>query len=121
MFPFSKHLLSSLISSDTEIQSPVQVTVSESTMTSVRVSWGPLQPKSVQTYQVEYSTLPTGKLHVLTVNNRQNSTVLTNLQPGTQYLVTVSARYLSGKEKAMSVKACTQEGIGVLTFKHVVQ
>lgn len=100
-----------LISTDTEIQSPAQVTVSESTMTSVKVSWGPLQPESIQTYQVEYSTLPTGKLHVLTVNNRQDSTVLTNLQPGTQYLVTVSASYLSGKEKAMSVKACTQEGM----------
>ncbi|XP_053499666.1 von Willebrand factor A domain-containing protein 1 [Ictalurus furcatus] len=102
-----------------EIQSPVQVTVSESTMTSVRVSWGPLQPKSVQTYQVEYSTLPTGKLHVLTVNNRQNSTVLTNLQPGTQYLVTVSASYFSGKEKAMSVKACTQEVLPALADLHL--
>ncbi|XP_060794326.1 von Willebrand factor A domain-containing protein 1 [Neoarius graeffei] len=102
-----------------EIQSPAQVTVSESTMTSVRLSWGPLQPDSVQTYQVEYSTLPTGKLHVLTVNNRQNSTVLTNLQPGTQYLVTVSASYFSGKEKAMSVKACTQEVLPALADLHL--
>ncbi|XP_060750616.1 von Willebrand factor A domain-containing protein 1-like [Tachysurus vachellii] len=73
-------------------------------MTSVKVSWGPLQPESIKTYQVEYSTLPTGKLHVLTVNNRQDLTVLTNLQPGTQYLVTVSASYFSGEEKAMSIK-----------------
>ncbi|KAI5612271.1 von Willebrand factor A domain-containing protein 1 [Silurus asotus] len=93
-----------------EFQSPAQVAISDSTVTSVRVSWAPLQPESIQNYQVEYSTFPTGKLHVLTVNNRQNSTVLTNLQPGTQYLVTVSASYTSGKEKAMSVKACTQEG-----------
>ncbi|GAA6107234.1 transmembrane protein 240 [Tachysurus ichikawai] len=59
---------------DAKIQSPAQVTVSESTMTSVKVSWGPLQPEFIKTYQVEYSTLPTGKLHVLTVNNRQDST-----------------------------------------------
>ncbi|KAK1801824.1 hypothetical protein P4O66_022464 [Electrophorus voltai] len=91
------------------MQSPAQVTVSESTVNSVRVSWGPLQPDLVHSYQVEYSALPTGKLHVVTVSNRQNSTVLANLLPDTQYLVTVSARYSSGKEKAMSVKVCTQE------------
>ncbi|KAK2825413.1 hypothetical protein Q7C36_019340 [Tachysurus vachellii] len=102
-----------------EIQSPAQVTVSESTMTSVKVSWGPLQPESIKTYQVEYSTLPTGKLHVLTVNNRQDSTVLTNLQPGTQYLVTVSASYFSGEEKAMSIKACTQEVLPALADLHL--
>ncbi|XP_026776441.1 von Willebrand factor A domain-containing protein 1 isoform X2 [Pangasianodon hypophthalmus] len=111
--------LHAIFTTQPEIQSPAQVTVSESTMTSVRVSWGPLQPASVQTYQVEYSTLPTGKLHVLTVNNRQNSTVLTNLQPGTQYLVTVSASYFSGKEKAMSVKACTQEVLPALADLHL--
>lgn len=92
------------------MHSPERVMVSDSTVNSVRVSWGPLQPELVQMYQVEYSTLPTGKLHVLTLNNRQNSTLLANLQPGTQYLVTVSASYLSGREKALSVKVCTQEG-----------
>ncbi|XP_036446883.1 von Willebrand factor A domain-containing protein 1 [Colossoma macropomum] len=97
-----------------EVQSPAQVSVSESTMNSVRVSWGPLQPDSVQSYQVEYSVLPAGKLHVVKVSNRQNSTLLTNLQPGTQYLVTVSARYFSGRERAMSVKVCTEEVLPAL-------
>ncbi|TSR39562.1 von Willebrand factor A domain-containing protein 1 [Bagarius yarrelli] len=111
--------LHTVFNTNPEIHSPAQVTISESTVTSVKVSWGPLQPESIQSYQVEYSTLPTGKLHVLTVNNRQDSTVLTNLQPGTQYLVTVSASYFSGKEKAMSVKACTQEVLPSLADLHL--
>lgn len=98
-----------------EVQSLSTVTVSDSTSNSVRVSWGPLLSHLVQSYQVEYSALPTGPLQIVTVNNRQNFTVLTNLQPDTQYLVTVSARHFSGKEKAMSVKACTQEVLPALS------
>ncbi len=86
------------------------VTVSETGETSVRVSWGPLQPETVTGYHIEYSALPRGKLHTTTVGRTQNSTLLRNLQPDTTYLVTVSARHASGKEKAMSVKVCTQEG-----------
>ncbi|KAI3356720.1 hypothetical protein L3Q82_003398 [Scortum barcoo] len=92
-----------------EVLSPAVVTVSESGQTSVRVSWGPLQPETVTSYYIEYSALPRGKLHATTVGRTQNSTLLRDLQPDTTYLVTVSARYASGKEKAMSVKACTQE------------
>lgn len=92
-----------------EVMSPAVVTVSESGETSVRVSWGPLQPETVRSYQVEYSALPRGELRTATVDRSQNSTLLTGLQPDTTYLVTVSAQHASGKEKAMSVKACTQE------------
>lgn len=92
------------------VMSPATVTVSESGETSVRVSWGPLQPETVTSYYVEYSALPRGKVHATTVSRTQNSTLLRGLQPDTTYLVTVSARHTSGKEKAMSVKACTQEG-----------
>ncbi|XP_073326505.1 von Willebrand factor A domain-containing protein 1 [Pagrus major] len=92
-----------------EVMSPATVMVSESGETSVRVSWGPLQPETVTSYYVEYSALPRGKLHATTVSRTQNSTLLRGLQPDTTYLVTVSARHASGKEKAMSVKACTQE------------
>ncbi|KAK6303553.1 von Willebrand factor A domain-containing protein 1 [Coregonus clupeaformis] len=92
-----------------EVLSPAVVTVSDSGANSVRVSWGPLQPESVQSFQVEYMALPGGKLHTATVGRGQNSTVLTNLQPDTQYLVTVSARHSSGRERAMSVKVCTEE------------
>lgn len=93
-----------------EFLGPAVVTISESGQSSVRVSWGPLQPETVTSYYIEYSALPMGKLHALTVGRTQNSTLLRHLQPDTTYLVTVTARYTSGKEKAMSVKVCTQEG-----------
>uniref|UniRef100_A0A3Q3FC40 von Willebrand factor A domain-containing protein 1 n=1 Tax=Labrus bergylta TaxID=56723 RepID=A0A3Q3FC40_9LABR len=66
---------------------PVVVSLSDSGPHQIRVSWGPLQPA-----------------------DQQDQALLTGLAPGTQYLVTVSALHVSGKERAMSVKACTQEG-----------
>lgn len=92
-----------------EVLSPAVVTVSELGQTSVRLSWGPLQPEMVTSYYIEYSGLPRGKLHAVTVDRRENSTLLRDLQPDTTYLVTVSALHASGKERAMSVKVCTQE------------
>lgn len=97
-----------------EVMSPATVTVSEAGLSSAKVSWGPLQPGTVQSYQVEYSALPRGELRTVTVGPGRNFTVLTGLEPDTQYLVTVSARYASGKERAMSVKMCTQEAMPAL-------
>lgn len=93
-----------------EVLTPAVVTVSESRHNSVRVSWGPLQPDRVTSYLIEYSALPGGKLQTVRADPWQNSTLLSGLQADTTYLVTVSARHASGKEKAMSVKMCTQEG-----------
>lgn len=93
-----------------EVLSPAVVTVTESGATSVRLSWGPLQLQTVKSYYIEYSALPRGELRTATVDRTQNSTLLRHLQPGTTYLVTVTARHASGKEKAMSVKVCTEEG-----------
>lgn len=97
-------------SSTLEVLSPSVVTISESGQTSVRVSWGPLEPEKIISYYIEYSALPRGKLHAITLGRTQNSTLLRDLQPDTTYLVTITARHASGKEKAMSVKVCTQEG-----------
>uniref|UniRef100_A0A667YFN5 von Willebrand factor A domain-containing protein 1 n=1 Tax=Myripristis murdjan TaxID=586833 RepID=A0A667YFN5_9TELE len=80
----------------------------------VRVSWGPLQPARVQRYTVEYGAIPRGRVHTVTLHSHQNSTLLTGLEPDTQYLVTVSALHVTGKERAMSVKACTQEVLPAL-------
>lgn len=102
-----------------EVLSPAVVTVSESGATSVRVSWGPLQPETVMSYSVEYSALPSGQFHSVTLAQTQNSTLLRGLKPDTTYLVTVSARHASGKEKAMSVKVCTQEVTPALADLHL--
>ncbi|KAJ8370996.1 hypothetical protein SKAU_G00110240 [Synaphobranchus kaupii] len=97
-----------------EVLSPAVVAVSESGLNSVKISWGPLQPDLVQRYQIEYGALPSGKVRVTTIGRDRNSTVLTQLQPDTQYLVTVSAFHTSGQERAMSVRACTQEELPAL-------
>ncbi|XP_028309621.1 von Willebrand factor A domain-containing protein 1 [Gouania willdenowi] len=101
--------LSVTFSTNPEVLSPAVVKISDSSPTSVRVSWGPVQPETVRSYNIEYSALPTGKLHKISVGRAQNSTLLRGLQPDTTYLVTVSAQHTSGKERAMSVKVCTQE------------
>lgn len=92
-----------------DVLSPAAVTISESGPTSVRISWGPLQPERVTSYYIEYSALPRGRLNAVTLRGTQNSTMLRDLQPDTTYLVTVTARHSSGQERAMSVKVCTQE------------
>ncbi|XP_063001134.1 von Willebrand factor A domain-containing protein 1 [Elgaria multicarinata webbii] len=91
-----------------EIISPVQVLISESKPHSIRVGWSPT-PDSVATYQVLYGPLPGNSVKQVEVKGSLNSTVLEDLKANTTYLVTVSAIYKSGKEKALSAKACTQE------------
>lgn len=86
------------------------VSISESGPDHVRVSWGPLQPHRVRQYQVEYAVLPSGTVRTVKLHSHENSTLLTQLRSATQYLVTVTALHRSGQERAMSVKACTQEG-----------
>uniref|UniRef100_A0A8C0FY33 von Willebrand factor A domain-containing protein 1 n=1 Tax=Chelonoidis abingdonii TaxID=106734 RepID=A0A8C0FY33_CHEAB len=89
--------------------SPTRVLISESKPHSFRVSWAPT-PDSVRSYQVLYGPLPSNSAKLLEVDGAHNSTVVENLASNTTYLVTVAAIYKSGKEKALSAKACTQEG-----------
>lgn len=92
-----------------DVLSPAVVSVSDSGPHQIHVSWGPLQPARVQRYTLEYGAIPSGRVHTMTLHKQQNATLLTNLEPGTQYLVTVTALHVNGKERAMSVRACTQE------------
>lgn len=93
-----------------DVLSPAVVSVSDSGPGQIRVSWGPLQPAQVQRYTVEYGAIPSGRVHTVMLHSQKSSAVLTGLEPGTQYLVTVSALHVNGKERAMSVRACTKEG-----------
>lgn len=94
-----------------DVLSPSVVSVSDSGPHQIRVSWGPLQPARVLRYTLEYGVIPSGRVQTVTLHGQKNSTVLRGLEPGTQYLVTVSALHKNGREIAMSVKACTQEGM----------
>ncbi|XP_054857871.1 von Willebrand factor A domain-containing protein 1 isoform X2 [Eublepharis macularius] len=91
-----------------EIVSPVRILISESKPHSVRVSWSPT-PESVASYQILYGPLPSNSVKLVVVEGSQNNTILENLAANTTYLVTVTAIYKSGKERALSAKACTQE------------
>ncbi|XP_050930324.1 von Willebrand factor A domain-containing protein 1 isoform X2 [Lates calcarifer] len=98
-----------------DVLSPSVVSVSDSGPHQIRVSWGPLQPARVLRYTLEYGVIPSGRVQTVTLHGQKNSTVLRGLEPGTQYLVTVSALHKNGREIAMSVKACTQEALPALT------
>uniref|UniRef100_A0A8D0DKW0 von Willebrand factor A domain-containing protein 1 n=1 Tax=Salvator merianae TaxID=96440 RepID=A0A8D0DKW0_SALMN len=91
-----------------ETISPVQVLVSESKPHSIRVSWSPT-PESVSSYRILYGPLPGNSVNLVEVKGSRNSTLLEDLTANTTYLVTISAIYKSGKERALSAKACTQE------------
>uniref|UniRef100_A0A670JCJ2 von Willebrand factor A domain-containing protein 1 n=1 Tax=Podarcis muralis TaxID=64176 RepID=A0A670JCJ2_PODMU len=93
----------------TEPISPARVLISDSRPHSIRVSWAPT-PDSVSAYQVLYGPLPGNAVKLVEVDGSLNSTILDDLTANTTYLVTVSAIYKSGKEKALSAKACTAEG-----------
>ncbi|KAL2090549.1 hypothetical protein ACEWY4_012812 [Coilia grayii] len=97
-----------------QFRNPITVSISDSGPDRVRVSWGPLQPSRVRRYQVEYAVLPVGEVRTVVLKGHENSTVLTQLRPSSQYLVTVSALHFSGQETAMSVRACTQEVLSPL-------
>ncbi|XP_067826596.1 von Willebrand factor A domain-containing protein 1 isoform X2 [Heptranchias perlo] len=88
--------------------SPQIIVISESRPRSFHVSWAPT-PHSVVSYEVVYGVLPGGEPSLLTIDGNQNTTVVNNLEPNTTYLVTVSALYQSGRTKALSAKACTQD------------
>lgn len=87
------------------------VSVSDSSPHCIRVEWGPLQVTQVLRYTVEYGAIPSGCVNTVTLRRHQNFTFLTGLEPATQYLVTVSALCADGKQRAMSVRACTEDGV----------
>ncbi|KAG9260719.1 von Willebrand factor A domain-containing protein 1 [Astyanax mexicanus] len=104
-----KHTLSTSFRTLPEVLSPVSVSVSESGVDRVRVSWAPLQPDSVHRYLVEFGSIPSGGVRTVTLTGQVNSALLTQLEPHTEYLITVTAVHSSGQQRALSVRACTQE------------
>ncbi|OCT70588.1 von Willebrand factor A domain-containing protein 1 [Xenopus laevis] len=91
-----------------EMISPTQILISEPSSHSFRVSWGPTLD-SVAGYEIQYGPLPSNAVQTVDVDRSHNSTVLENLKSNTTYLVTVTALYKSGGEKALSAIACTEE------------
>ncbi|KAG8505492.1 von Willebrand factor A domain-containing protein 1 [Galemys pyrenaicus] len=90
---------------------PQRIVFSHTRPRSLRVSWAPaLGPSAARGYHVQFGALPGGTAQRVEVPAGHNSTTLQGLEPGTSYLVTVTATFHSGRERAMSAKACTPDG-----------
>lgn len=98
-------------SSSAEEVGPERIVISHTRPRSLRVSWAPaLGPDSALGYHVQLGPLPCGSLQRVEVPAGHNSTTIQGLTPGTAYLVTVTAAFRSGRERALSAKACTASG-----------
>ncbi|KFO31758.1 von Willebrand factor A domain-containing protein 1, partial [Fukomys damarensis] len=87
---------------------PERVVISHVRPYSLRVSWAPaLGPDVMLGYVVQFGPLQSGVAQRVEVPAGRNSTTLQGLAPGTAYLVTVTAAFRSGRERALSAKACT--------------
>uniref|UniRef100_A0A8D2AF90 von Willebrand factor A domain-containing protein 1 n=1 Tax=Sciurus vulgaris TaxID=55149 RepID=A0A8D2AF90_SCIVU len=90
---------------------PERIIISHARPRSLRVSWTPvLGPAAALGYQVQFGPLSGGAAQHVEVPAGRNSTTLQGLAPGTAYLVTVTAAFRSGRERALSAKACTPMG-----------
>ncbi|KAF5889651.1 von Willebrand factor A domain-containing protein 1, partial [Clarias magur] len=97
-----------------DVSGPTKVMVTDSGPDRLRVSWFPVQSRRVEQYRVEFGPIPRGDVRSVTVSRTQSSVLLTQLQSHTHYLITISAVHSSGQERAMSIKACTQEVLPAL-------
>ncbi|XP_051027000.1 von Willebrand factor A domain-containing protein 1 [Acomys russatus] len=90
---------------------PERIVISHVRQRSLRISWAPaLGPDSTLGYHVQLGPLRGGSLQRVEVPAGHNSTTIQGLTPGTAYLVTVTAAFRSGRDRAMSAKACTASG-----------
>ncbi|KAM4016310.1 von Willebrand factor A domain-containing protein 1 [Anomaloglossus baeobatrachus] len=105
------------ISTLEEQLSPAHILISDPSVHSFRVSWGP-SLDSIAGYEIQYSPMASNIVQTLQVDSRVNSTVLENLKPNTTYLVTVSAIFKSGGEKSLSAIACTEHNDTKVKFLH---
>ncbi|KAK1888551.1 Collagen alpha-1(XII) chain, partial [Dissostichus eleginoides] len=91
--------------------SPRDLRVFEETVSSMKVSWEPA-PGSVQQYRVSYQPSAGGPRKEVAVKGDNRAALLKNLQPGTQYEISVSARYPSGMGDALEGRGTTLEEVG---------
>lgn len=97
--------------------SPSQILISDPRAHSFRVSWGP-SLDSIAGYEIQYGPIPSNIVRTLQVDSGVNSTVLENLRSNTTYLVTVSAIYKAGGDKALSAIACTEHNDTKVKYLH---
>ncbi|KAM3603497.1 uncharacterized protein V6R79_023588 [Siganus canaliculatus] len=91
--------------------SPRDLRVFDETVSSMKVSWEPA-PGSVLQYRLSYRPSAGGPKKDLSVKGDARVALLKNLQPGTQYDISVAARYSSGLGDALEGQGTTLEEVG---------
>lgn len=89
--------------------SPRDLRVFDEAVSSMRVSWEPA-PGNVLQYRLSYRPSAGGPKKEMSVKGDNRAALLKNLQPGTQYDISVSARYPSGLGDALEGRGTTLEG-----------
>ena len=98
-----------LLLTSSAISSPRDLRVFEETTTSMKVSWEPASGTVLQ-YRLVYQPSAGGPRKELTLQGDNTATVLSELQPGTEYTIFVSAIYQSGQGDALMGQGTTLEG-----------
>ncbi|XP_053193439.1 collagen alpha-1(XII) chain [Scomber japonicus] len=91
--------------------SPTDLKVFDETVSSMKVSWDPA-PGNVLQYRVAYKPSAGGPRKEVSVKGDNTATLLKNLQPGTDYDISVSARYISGVGDPLQGQGTTLEEVG---------
>ncbi|XP_029705380.1 collagen alpha-1(XII) chain isoform X1 [Takifugu rubripes] len=86
--------------------SPRGLRVFDETVSSMKVSWEPA-PGNVLQYRLAYRPSSGGPRHEVSVKGTNTAAVLKKLQPGTEYDISVSARYRSGLGEALTGQGTT--------------
>lgn len=89
--------------------SPRGLRVFDETVSSMKVSWEPA-PGNVLQYRLAYRPSSGGPRHEVSVKGTNTAAVLKKLQPGTEYIISVSARYRSGLGEALNGQGTTLGG-----------
>lgn len=89
--------------------SPRGLRVFDETVSSMKVSWEPA-PGAVLQYRLAYRASAGGPRKEVSVKGSNTAVVLKKLQPGTDYDVSVSARYRSGLGEALEGRGATLAG-----------
>uniref|UniRef100_K7FGW4 Collagen alpha-1(XII) chain n=1 Tax=Pelodiscus sinensis TaxID=13735 RepID=K7FGW4_PELSI len=88
--------------------SPRNLRVSDATTSTMKLSWS-AAPGKVQRYRITYTPVAGGETQEVTTRDDTTTTVLRDLQPGTQYDLSVTALYASGPGDALPGQGETLE------------
>ncbi|KAG7460637.1 hypothetical protein MATL_G00200820 [Megalops atlanticus] len=91
--------------------SPRDLRVFNETVSSMRLSWEPA-PGSVLQYRVAYRPVAGGERKEIAVKGDNTAALLKNLQPDTEYELSVSARYSTGLGNPLTGRGKTLEELG---------